>query len=120
MWHCVDLVWTDISKERIASIFREVVRSSEDLHSATSQKTAFFRVTVSHMYVSRCDASALLVHWVTGGRDGGNMYKIKKQMFWKVSIFMAGHWQDSYYTESPHSQKVSVRESFFYRTVLVI
>jgi hypothetical protein len=69
MWGHVDLVWTDVLGERIASIFRvenpqvrnqhEQVaedwrwrryippkhRFTQDLHSATSQKTAFFIVT---------------------------------------------------------------------------
>jgi hypothetical protein len=43
----VDLVWTDISEERIASLLRvENPRArNQDLHGATSQKTAFFIVT---------------------------------------------------------------------------
>jgi hypothetical protein len=39
MWRRVDLVWTDVPEECIASIY------PEDLHEATSQKTAFFLVT---------------------------------------------------------------------------
>jgi hypothetical protein len=67
MWRRVDLVWTDGSGERIASIFRVEIsanvsrwlhcsagdggdvppkrRYTQDLHGATSQKTAFFTVT---------------------------------------------------------------------------
>jgi hypothetical protein len=68
MWRRVDLVWTDISEEHIAYIFRVEKSSSEepagaggrffypenvlpkcrftqDLHCATSHKTAFFIVT---------------------------------------------------------------------------
>jgi hypothetical protein len=60
MWRRIDHVWTDLSEERIASIFkigkpqarnqREQVaapkrRFTQDLHGATSQKTAFFIVT---------------------------------------------------------------------------
>jgi alpha-galactosidase/6-phospho-beta-glucosidase family protein len=56
MWHRVDVVLTDISEERMASIFRvedkkmEMIRSSETLVNTistrpTSQKTAFFVVT---------------------------------------------------------------------------
>jgi hypothetical protein len=76
MWYRIDLVWTDASEERIASIFRieksaavsihlltlvpssriflfwrwrrylpPELRFTEDLHGATSQKTAFFIVT---------------------------------------------------------------------------
>jgi hypothetical protein len=49
MWHYVDLVWTDICEDRIASIFRvekihDQGTTTQDLHSATSQKTAFFIV----------------------------------------------------------------------------
>jgi hypothetical protein len=64
MWRRVDLVWTNVSEERIAYIFR-VEKSAgkepaweggccesppkrrfiQDLHGATSQKTAFFIVT---------------------------------------------------------------------------
>jgi hypothetical protein len=36
MWRRVDVVWTDVSEER---------RFTQDLHGATSQKTAFFIVT---------------------------------------------------------------------------
>jgi hypothetical protein len=56
MWRRVDLVWTDVSEEHIASIFRVEKSASEepawasgcrhDLHGATSQKTASFMVTV--------------------------------------------------------------------------
>jgi hypothetical protein len=59
MWHCVDFVSTDVSEEIIASIFRvenplavnqreqvaadwATSRSTQALHSATSQKTVFF------------------------------------------------------------------------------
>jgi hypothetical protein len=35
-WHSVDLILADVSEER---------RFTQDLHSATSQKTAFFIVT---------------------------------------------------------------------------
>jgi hypothetical protein len=43
MWRRVDPVkLTDVSEERIASIFRKI---SHDLHGATSQKMAFFIVT---------------------------------------------------------------------------
>jgi hypothetical protein len=63
MWRRVDILLTDVSEERIASIFTlvprswisytlkmEAIRSSETsvkkyLHGATSQKTAFFIVT---------------------------------------------------------------------------
>jgi hypothetical protein len=67
MWRCVGLVLTDVSEERIASIFREEKsareepvwaggcrlrryvppkrRLTQDLHSATSQETTFFIVT---------------------------------------------------------------------------
>jgi hypothetical protein len=61
MWHRVDLVRTDVLEGRIASIFRVDKYASEeptsaggvppkrrftqDLHGATSQKTAFFIVT---------------------------------------------------------------------------
>jgi hypothetical protein len=65
MWRSVDIVWTDVSEERIASIFRienprarnqrEQVaadwyvplkrRFTQDLHGATSQENAFFIVT---------------------------------------------------------------------------
>jgi hypothetical protein len=65
MWHRVDVVLTDVSEERIASIFRVEEKrrksTSEEpacrqyippkrrlthyLHGATSQKTAFFIVT---------------------------------------------------------------------------
>jgi hypothetical protein len=30
MWRCVDLVWTDVSEERIASIFRVEKSASEE------------------------------------------------------------------------------------------
>jgi hypothetical protein len=67
IWGRVDLVWTDVSVERIASIFKVEKSSSEepawaggcslqprrrkrrftqDLHDATSQETAFFILTV--------------------------------------------------------------------------
>jgi hypothetical protein len=60
MWRCVDLMRTDVSKERMTSIFRVInprarnqreqvaavcSRFTKDLHKATSQKTAFFIVT---------------------------------------------------------------------------
>jgi hypothetical protein len=67
MWRRVDIVWTDVSEERIASIFRveksaseeptwagdcrlwtdvsEERRFTQDLHGATSQKTALFMDT---------------------------------------------------------------------------
>jgi hypothetical protein len=64
MWHRVDLVWTNVSEEHIASIFRvegliwfillpwrwrQYVPPkrwfTQDPHGATSQKTAFFIVT---------------------------------------------------------------------------
>jgi hypothetical protein len=58
MWHCVEVVLTDVSEERIASIFRveeKIGKSAREasvrdvktplLHGATSQKTAFFIVT---------------------------------------------------------------------------
>jgi hypothetical protein len=65
MWRRVDLVWIDVSEERITSIFRVEKSASEepawaggcrwyvppkrrftqDLHGATSQKTTFFIVT---------------------------------------------------------------------------
>jgi hypothetical protein len=72
MWHRVDLVWTEVSGERIASIFRVEKSAREEpawaggcsllrwrwrryvppkhlliqnLHAAISQKTAFFIVT---------------------------------------------------------------------------
>jgi hypothetical protein len=42
----VDLVWTDVSEERITSRYIPPKRHfTQDLHSATSQKTAFFIVT---------------------------------------------------------------------------
>jgi hypothetical protein len=63
MWRCVHLVWTDVSKERIASIFRVEKSASEepawaggcrrrftkDLHNATSQKTAFLNINVAEL-----------------------------------------------------------------------
>jgi hypothetical protein len=60
MWCRVDLVWTDVSEERIASIFKVEKSASEepewaggsrwqqtaqDLRGATSQKTVFFIVS---------------------------------------------------------------------------
>jgi hypothetical protein len=54
MWCRVDLVWTDVSEERIASIFWVEKSASkepawaggtQDVHGATSQKTAFFKAT---------------------------------------------------------------------------
>jgi hypothetical protein len=36
MWRCVDLVWTDVSEERLFT---------QDLHGVRSKKTAFFIVT---------------------------------------------------------------------------
>jgi hypothetical protein len=66
MWRYVDLVWTEVSEEGIASIFRvenprarnqskqvdadwadvpPKSRFTQDLHGDTSQKTAFFIVT---------------------------------------------------------------------------
>jgi hypothetical protein len=50
MWHRVDLVWSDVSEERFASIFRVEKSAYEKpawsggcwLHVATSQKTALF------------------------------------------------------------------------------
>jgi hypothetical protein len=82
MWGCVDLVWTDILEERITSIFRAEKSASEeaagaggcrpwrwrryvpptsrftlDLHSATSQKTAFFNISV--VYFTAVSASRL-------------------------------------------------------------
>jgi hypothetical protein len=60
MWRRVDLVWTDVSEERIASIFRVEKSTSkepawaggckkrrlrQDLQGATSKKTAFLVVT---------------------------------------------------------------------------
>jgi hypothetical protein len=47
MWRHVDLVWTDVSEEHIISILRveKSVRFTQDLHSTTSQKMAFFIVT---------------------------------------------------------------------------
>jgi hypothetical protein len=64
MWCRVDLTWTDVSEERVASIFRvensasdeseraggcshvsSKLRFTQDLHGATSQKTTFFIVT---------------------------------------------------------------------------
>jgi hypothetical protein len=44
MWRCVEPGLTDVSEERIASIFR-VEKLTQDLHSATTQKTTFFIVT---------------------------------------------------------------------------
>jgi hypothetical protein len=54
MWRCADPGLTDVSEERIASILRAEKSASgepassgrlnQDLHSATSQKTAFFIV----------------------------------------------------------------------------
>jgi hypothetical protein len=70
MWRRVDLVdWTDVSEERIASIFRVEKSASEepawaggcrllDLHSATSQKTAFFIVTAVK--------TSQILHHITG------------------------------------------------------
>jgi hypothetical protein len=52
MWRHVDFVWTDVSEERIASIFRVEKSASEEPGWAgdeeggdTSQKKAFFIVT---------------------------------------------------------------------------
>jgi hypothetical protein len=54
VWRRVDVVdWTDVSEDRIASIFRVEKSTSEEpawagsshLHGATPQKTAFFIVT---------------------------------------------------------------------------
>jgi hypothetical protein len=51
MWRGVDIVWTNVSEESIASIFRVEKSTSEEaswaggLHSATLQTTAFFIVT---------------------------------------------------------------------------
>jgi hypothetical protein len=44
MWRCVDTGLTDVSEERIASIFRVPPkrRLTQDVHSATYQKTTFF------------------------------------------------------------------------------
>jgi hypothetical protein len=53
MWRCVGLVLTDLSEERIASIFMVEKSASEEpvraggcrlLHNATSQKTTFFEI----------------------------------------------------------------------------
>jgi hypothetical protein len=58
MWRRVDLVWTDVSEERIAPTFRVEQSASEEpvccnlltqysyLHGATSQKTIFFNIKV--------------------------------------------------------------------------
>jgi hypothetical protein len=64
MWHRVEVVLTDVSEERIASIFRvegKVRKSAREasvrdvkssllltplLHGATSQKTAFFMIYI--------------------------------------------------------------------------
>jgi hypothetical protein len=45
MWRRVDLVWSDVSEERITSIFLvpQKRRFTQDLYSATFQKTAFFK-----------------------------------------------------------------------------
>jgi hypothetical protein len=48
MWRRVDLVWTDVSEERIASIFRVEKSANQEPASAGGcrlQKTAFFIVT---------------------------------------------------------------------------
>jgi hypothetical protein len=49
MWRHVYLVWTDVSEERIPTIFRVEKSASEEPAwvdgCATSQKTAFFIVT---------------------------------------------------------------------------
>jgi hypothetical protein len=70
MWLRVGVVWTDVSEERIASIFR-VEKSSlvdflpwrgkryvtskrqftQDLHGATSQKAEFFKIKESHIHL---------------------------------------------------------------------
>jgi hypothetical protein len=57
MWRRIDLVWTDVSEERIVSIFRVEnlqVRNlfppkrlfTQDLHGFTFQKTSFFRFNI--------------------------------------------------------------------------
>jgi hypothetical protein len=78
MWRRVDLVWTDVSGERVADcshLLKLVPRSriflpwrwrryvplnrrfTQDLHGATSQKTAFFTVTA----VKISDLTCLLI-----------------------------------------------------------
>jgi hypothetical protein len=47
MWRRVDLVWTDVSQERIAFHLQGKYvspkrRFTKDLHNATTQKTEFF------------------------------------------------------------------------------
>jgi hypothetical protein len=57
MWRCVGLVLTDVSEERIASIFRVEKSASEEPAwaggcSATSKKTTFFKkLTVLCIFV---------------------------------------------------------------------
>jgi hypothetical protein len=61
MWHCVDLLLTDVSVEYIASIVKVEISSSEEparaggcrLQSATSQKTAFFRSNLNKWFKNR-------------------------------------------------------------------
>jgi hypothetical protein len=78
MWRRVDLVLTDVSEERILSIFRVEKsnfgsayiylltlvppkrRFTQDLHGATSQKTAFF----SGNYVCRLTLQAITLYSV--------------------------------------------------------
>jgi hypothetical protein len=38
MWRCVDLVWTDVSEARIASIFRVEKSASEDPAAAHNSR----------------------------------------------------------------------------------
>jgi hypothetical protein len=46
MWHRVDIVLTDVSEERFASIVRvEGKEDNRERTSTTSQKTAYFIVT---------------------------------------------------------------------------
>jgi hypothetical protein len=83
MWYHVDLMWTDVSEERIASIFRVEKSASEepawrwrryvppkcrltqDLHGATSQKTAF----VTNITHYKEEAISLFWIWGSHGSD---------------------------------------------------
>jgi hypothetical protein len=59
MWRRVDFVWTDISEERIVSIFRvdggDTFLRNVGSHGATSQMMAFF------MYVYGCGVDVYLL-----------------------------------------------------------
>jgi hypothetical protein len=103
MWSCVDIVWTDVSEEHRLRLRSRKIRAREtsvnrwlqstvarlftqDLHGATSQKTAFFIVTAvktsNHTYLCmdysttlsllRLDLYSGMSGWYRAGCSRGN------------------------------------------------